>query len=468
MTGTQDSTTVERTAIPLGSTVVLIVSDGPPPTGTPGVVVPDVMGKPQAQAQDTMERSGLRSHSVVQPNASYAHGTVAGQWPRPADPAAVSGAAALLISSGRPDDRLALVGVPTVIGQTEAGAAETLERLALQPATVRVLSPTVPAGVVIAQLPEERASAPAQRKPIWPWVLAGVAVLAAILAVVLYTGRSSTATVAVPSLVGLSQAKAEQALADAKLAVGTITERASTDQAPGAVLSQDPAAESKVDEGSKVDLVVAAKSDLVAVPDVVGGTRDNAVKALTDAKLEASVTEAANATVAAGSVVSQSPKAGQQVPPGTTVGVVVSTGPAATTVDVPDVVGATVASATQKLGAAGLGATPFEDFSDTVAAGTVISQAPAAGTAVATGTAVAMLVSRGPAASPAPDVKLPDVVGETLKDATSTLEAAGLTVSSLKIDGSGKPADEVLYQTPDAGATVATGSQVVLIISSGS
>jgi serine/threonine-protein kinase len=458
----------QQTAVPLGATVVLVVSGGRPPAGTPSVVVPDVVGSAQADAQAAMRRSGLSPHSVVQPNGSLPRGAVVGQWPRPGDPAAVSGAAALLVSSGPPDDRMALVGVPSVIGHPEAGAAGMLERIGLQPAKVNVLSPTVPAGIVIAQLPEERAATPKRRRGPWPWILGALVALAAVLAVAVYATRSTTATVVVPSVIGLSQAEAKQALADAKLEAGTITERAGTDKSPGTVLSQDPAKDSKVDEGAKVDLVVAAKSELIVVPDVVGSRRDNAVSNLSAAGLEAAVTEAPDASVPAGSVVSQSPKAGQQVPAGTQVGITVSTGAAATTVDVPNVVGLPLTTATQKLGTAGLGATPFEDYSDTVAAGNVISQAPGAGTSVATGTPIAMIVSRGPAPTQTPEVKVPDVVGNTLADATTALEAAGLAVSGVKTDGSGKPADEVLYQTPGAGQTVPKGSQVVLVVSSGS
>jgi eukaryotic-like serine/threonine-protein kinase len=166
-------------------------------------------------------------------------------------------------------------------------------------------------------------------------------------------------------------------------------------------------------------------------------------------------------------VMSQDPNAGAKVPVDTKVRIVVSTGPKQVNVKVPDVVGQTSSAAIQELAAVNLTATPVDTFSPTVPTGKVVAQAPEAGTSVAPATPVALLVSLGPDPSATTDVKVPDLVGSSLDDATTALTDAELKVTSLKADGSGKPADEVLYQAPAARESVPTGSEVVLIISSG-
>jgi serine/threonine-protein kinase len=470
MTNDPDQGAFERTTVPLGSTVTLVVSAGQPPAGSLRATVPDVVGRQGIDAQEAFQREGLTPQSVTAPNDAHPRGAVTAQWPPPGDPGAVTGPAALRISEGPAAERLAVVGVPTVIGRSEATAIAAMERIGLQAVAVRAYSPTAAAGIVFAQLPEEHTAVlPRKQGGAMKWILAVLLVLVAAAAIVFFLNRSDTpaATVATPSLVGLTQAAAEQRLADAKLAVGRVTEKEDADADPGKVIAQDPSRGTEVDEGTRVDLVIAIGSALIEVPDVTGRTEARARQALTDAKLAVAVTRAADETTPKGEVVSQSPTKGQRVPAGTQVGIVVSTGPKVTTIAVPNVVGLTTANATARLGDAGLGVQPFEALSADVPAGTVISQAPGRGTSVPTGTPIAIIVSTGPPTAPVTTVKVPDVVGESLADAQKALAAAGLKTASEKLDGSGKPADEVLFQTPAAGATVIKGSDVIVIVSSG-
>ena len=99
-------------------------------------------------------------------------------------------------------------------------------------------------------------------------------------------------------------------------------------------------------------------------------------------------------TVPVGSVISQSPGAGTLVALGTPVNLVVSSGPAP--VNVPNVVNTTQAAATSTLGGVGLLAGAVSNaFSATVPVGSVISQAPVAGTPVQPGSRVDLVVSSG-------------------------------------------------------------------------
>lgn len=140
-----------------------------------------------------------------------------------------------------------------------------------------------------------------------------------------------------------------------------------------------------------------------------------------------------------------------------------SSGPAAQ-INVPNVVGDTQAVATTAITGAGLTVgTVTQGSSATVASGNVISQTPAAGTSAASGSSVALVVSSGPAS-----VSVPNVVGDTQASATTAITSAGLSVGTVTRQSSGTIASgDVISENPAAGASVANGSAVALVVSSG-
>ena len=149
-----------------------------------------------------------------------------------------------------------------------------------------------------------------------------------------------------------------------------------------------------------VDVVFDTEVAPVLVPDVVNQTQAAAEAAIVAASLlVGSVTTAQSDTVPAGSVISQNPVGGASALPGTAVDLVVSLG--ASPVLVPDVVGLEQAAAESAITGLGLvvGAVTTAQ-SDTVPAGSVISQDPIGGTQVALGAAVALVVSSGPVQCP--------------------------------------------------------------------
>jgi serine/threonine-protein kinase len=143
----------------------------------------------------------------------------------------------------------------------------------------------------------------------------------------------------------------------------------------------------------------------VVVPDVVGMTTDGARNALEQAGLTVStVTEVASEDGPAGTVIEQTPEAGEEVDEGSAVELRVSTGPAApTAVEVPDVTGASQEAASQTLLAAGFVVVVTEAASDDVQLGFVVAQRPTAGSLAAPGSAVDIVVSTGPPATPSPE-----------------------------------------------------------------
>jgi len=203
----------------------------------------------------------------------------------------------------------------------------------------------------------------------------------------------------------------------------------------------------------------------VQAPDVVGLPRTEAAAALSAAGLSVGVvTEQASDDVPVGLVMRQTPAAGAEVSAGTSVDLVLSTGPAPVTV--PDVRSLTRSAAETALGNVGLAVgTVTQEPSATVPAGQVIRQTPEAGAELAAGAAVDLVLSTGPESTA---VTVPDVRSLTRSAAETALGNAGLVVGAVTEEASATvPAGRVIRQTPEAGAAVATGTAVALVISTG-
>ncbi len=136
----------------------------------------------------------------------------------------------------------------------------------------------------------------------------------------------------------------------------------------------------------------------VAVPTLAGLTQEAASAALVTAGLvTGDVTRQCSDAVAAGFVINSDPPAGTLLDAGASVALVLSLGPCTVTVAVPNVVGQSGSDAVAAIQSAGLAVGALtQQHSNTVAAGSVISQNPAAGASVAPGTAVALVISLGP------------------------------------------------------------------------
>ena len=151
-----------------------------------------------------------------------------------------------------------------------------------------------------------------RKSPLLPWALvAGAITLVAVLAILWLAGLIGGAGVEVPDVTGLPVGEATARLASAGLEVGDLTYDAGDPTAVhDTVLAQDPPAGDEVDEGTRVDLVLAGVQP-GSVPDVRGMDQATAAQTLADAGYSlGAVTMVADADVAAGLVVDQSPAAG--------------------------------------------------------------------------------------------------------------------------------------------------------------
>ena len=298
----------------------------------------------------------------------------------------------------RADLRNYLEGLPVSALRSPAALAAGLA-VAPRVETATQAVPTVAPAPVVAPTPTPAAAAPADRSTSgstrFLWVLL---VVFAVMAIGLFywgTQLNSTANaqIEVNKVTGLS----EQAATDSLTAQGfkvTPKSEANADVDAGTVFAQDPGPGQKADKGSVVTITVSSGAGQVEVPDVTGKTVAQAQSLLTGAKFVVKTTPRQDPTVDKDTVISQNPAGHAMADLGSTVEIIVSSGPS--TVQVPDVTGQSAATATATLVAAGFKVTAIDQSSTTVNVGRVISTNPDGGTDVAPGSTVKIYVSTGP------------------------------------------------------------------------
>jgi beta-lactam-binding protein with PASTA domain len=193
----------------------------------------------------------------------------------------------------------------------------------------------------------------------------------------------------VPQVVGLREQAAKFQLQQAKLAMNVVRQSAAKPQ--GIVLSQRPKGGGSVPQGTPVTIVVSKGPGTSKLPSLVGLAAADASKRLADLKLTP-VLKQVPSKEAPGTVVAQTPAAGETAKPGSKV--VLDVAKSTTSAAVPDVSGQSVQDASATLKQAGLGATVAQ-VPSSQPKGTVVAQSPAAGAKVASGTPVRLNVSKG-------------------------------------------------------------------------
>ena len=224
--------------------------------------------------------------------------------------------------------------------------------------------------------------------------------------------------------------------------------------AAGDVVSQSPKPGVSQKEGSTVSVVLSSGKPDVTVPSLAGMTCAQAAAALQSAHFESVCAPGTYSdTVPAQVLVLWSINATQnptKAPYGSTITLVPSLGHQPATVpSIPT--SYTFAQAQAALQAVGLTATQNHESSPTVPSGQVVSTQPASGQPAPYGSAVTVNVSTGP-----PTTTVPNVIGDSVAQATTALQQQGLSVSGV----SGSPSNNVSGTQPSVGSTVPTGSSV--------
>ncbi|MER6450968.1 Stk1 family PASTA domain-containing Ser/Thr kinase [Streptomyces venezuelae] len=195
--------------------------------------------------------------------------------------------------------------------------------------------------------------------------------------------------VTVPDVVNLKFEDAEKALKEKGLQVDRKPQE--SDRTPGTVLEQSPKG-GEAERNSVVTLTVAKEITKATVPELRGKKKDEAVKALTDAKLRlGSVTESESPGAAPGTIVDQQFAAGQEIEVGKTVNITIAKASAQTTV--PNFVGRTVDQYKEELRRANLRLGIVSGATDGNAI--VVTTDPQPGTPVNTGQTVNVVAFGG-------------------------------------------------------------------------
>lgn len=215
------------------------------PTAVRSVVVPDVVGFDRARAMDRLEEAGLSVTQETSYDAVAEPGTVASQEPAggkkvPLGSEVVIGVAAEALGSVGVTDQDFGPKAPDVIGMSEAGARDLLERGGYGIEVTFVYSSTEPQGIVYDQSPHAGEPAAA----------------GSVIQVWISKGEQASALVAVPKLTGLSEAAALS-----KIRAAGLTPRPNyqpNQYQIGKVYEQQPAPGTKVVPGRYVFILVGS------------------------------------------------------------------------------------------------------------------------------------------------------------------------------------------------------------------
>ena len=270
----------------------------------------------------------------------------------------------------------AQIAVPPVVGKSQVDAVNDILNAGLRKGTItQQESPVAQKDKVISTDPPPGTAIDAKSQ----------------VNIVVGTGP---AQVNVPVLTGQSLAQATDTLKQAGLTPGKTTDDPTLDATKiGNVTDSDPKAGAQVKGGTVVNLTVGVKQTAVKVPPVTGKSAADAANALQGVGLQ-STTQDVDGTEPQGTVVDTDPKAGQSVPPNSTVTLKVSRGNQQP--QIPHVRGMTEDQAKQALKQAGFTNITVQDYqTDQAADGTALGTNPNEGTQADPNQQIILGIARG-------------------------------------------------------------------------
>lgn len=201
----------------------------------------------------------------------------------------------------------------------------------------------------------------------------------------------------------------------------------------------------------------------IPVPDVTNMTVVEAQKMLEEKEFKVELEEAYGDPdkYKAGTVMKQSPKAGEKRKQGSLIILTICRG--AELKSVPEVIGMSLSKAEATLESAGFRVGKItKKHVDGERVGAVLGQAPKALDKAPKGSSIDLVVNEG-------DKEIPNVIGKSINDAKKILEQAGLKLGEVKkVNDSSVAKNVVLSTNPNAGTKVSAGDAVSITVAEGS
>ena len=234
--------------------------------------------------------------------------------------------------------------------------------------------------------------------------------------------------VEVPDLTGSSQTEALNDLQSLGFKVG-IENSAHPDVPEGSVIRTQPPANTSTNPDTLVTIIVSVGPEAYPIPYVVDLETERAIYVIEESGFAiGQKIEVNDDNVPIGFIISQNPMAGKKMGPGSTVDLVISSGPSL--IELGDLSRKSVEDATQILETLGLEFETLEEYSEDIEEGLVSGTLPEAGEIITPDDVVTIIVSLGI------KIEVPEVEGLTYQDAIDKLEEAGL-VATISGDTSG-------------------------------
>ena len=267
---------------------------------------------------------------------------------------------------------------------------------------------------------------------------------------------SKDQTIVPPGLVGMTVRQADAILAPLGLH-STIADAAFREDIPkGAIISTKPGGGGAIKPGGTVLLYISKGVQHFTVPATTGLTPAAAAALIgSNSLIVGTTSEAFSAKIPVGMIISTIPIAGSQVARTTTINFLMSKGIEELPMD--SYLGKSGEQALNELNDAGFSVTASYTYSDSVAAGIVISQKPDGGVSAVKGTKIILLVTKG-----SQSVFIPNVYSFTTAKASAMLEGLDLQVLVKKIGT--RVGKVVIDISPKVGTSVLRGSSVTITV----
>ncbi|WP_297631736.1 Stk1 family PASTA domain-containing Ser/Thr kinase [uncultured Clostridium sp.] len=273
------------------------------------VQVPSVVGMTEASAKSALEKEGLVGNFTEVQN-SAPKGTVLNVNPSAGTSVNKGTTVNVEVSKGVDE-----ITVPNLAGESKDGATKQLNALGINSVLYTAqYSDSVEAGVVISSTPQ-----------------AGSKVAKTDGVTLVISKGPKVITQQVPSVVGMTQSQAENALSNAGFSNVSVQTTTTNDQSQdGNVISVSPGSGNTVNQNTTITITVgkyqAPKPTTQAIPSVVGMSENAAKGALSNAGFTNVTVQTSKTTDKSqdGNVISVSPGAGNSVTPNTAITITVA------------------------------------------------------------------------------------------------------------------------------------------------